>query len=42
MAKFLANQIIKGYLTYSKVPETLKPEVAMILKEMEYDDLIIL
>lgn len=40
MAVVYATLIIKGYKTYSQVPNVIKPQVAEVLRELEADSLI--
>ncbi|WP_456273641.1 CD1375 family protein [Bacillus sp. AK031] len=40
MATIYATLIVKGYKTYAEVPETIKPQVAEVLTQLEADHLI--
>jgi len=40
LATIYATLIIKGYKTYADVPETIKPQVAEVLTQLEAEHLI--
>lgn len=40
MATIYATLIIKGYKTYAEVPDTIKPQVAEVLTQLEAEHLI--
>lgn len=41
MANFYAYRIIDGKTTYAKVPTLLKADVAKILRDLDFEELII-
>ena len=41
MAMLWASQIIKGRKTYAEVPRLLKPQVAEILRDEGFEELIV-